>query len=61
VPAAGAKVLEEAGEVVRAGREEADDRVAEEAADLLYHLLVLLAARQVPLTRVLDVLAARGA
>jgi phosphoribosyl-ATP pyrophosphohydrolase/phosphoribosyl-AMP cyclohydrolase len=61
VDAAGAKVAEEAEEVVRAGREESDDRVAEEAADLLYHLMVLLAARDVPLTRVLEVLAARGA
>ncbi|HEY6781105.1 MAG TPA: bifunctional phosphoribosyl-AMP cyclohydrolase/phosphoribosyl-ATP diphosphatase HisIE [Thermoleophilaceae bacterium] len=41
----GAKVEEEAEEVVRAAREESDERVAEEAADLLYHLAVLLAAR----------------
>ncbi len=61
VDAIGAKVREEAEEVVRAARAESDDRVAEEAADLLYHLLVLLAGRGVPLARVLDVLAARGA
>lgn len=61
VPAAGAKVVEEAAEVVRAAREESDARVAEEAADLLYHLLVLLAARATPLSAVLDVLAARAA
>jgi phosphoribosyl-ATP pyrophosphohydrolase/phosphoribosyl-AMP cyclohydrolase len=60
VEAIGDKVAEEAEEVVRAAREESDARVAEEAADLLYHLLVLLAHRDVPLTRVLDVLAARG-
>jgi len=41
----GAKVEEEAEEVARAAREEADDRVDEEAADVLYHLAVLLAAR----------------
>ena len=41
----GAKVQEEAEEVARAAREEADDRVDEEAADVLYHLAVLLAAR----------------
>jgi phosphoribosyl-ATP pyrophosphohydrolase/phosphoribosyl-AMP cyclohydrolase len=58
--AIGAKIAEEADEVVRAGRGESADRVAEEAADLLYHLLVLLAARGVPLTRVLDVLRARS-
>ena len=34
----GEKVEEEAEEVVRAAREESDERVAEEAADLLYHL-----------------------
>ncbi|MDR7556205.1 MAG: bifunctional phosphoribosyl-AMP cyclohydrolase/phosphoribosyl-ATP diphosphatase HisIE [Armatimonadota bacterium] len=61
VDAIGAKVREEAEEVVRAARAESDDRVAEEAADLVYHLLVLLAGRGVPLARVLDVLAARGA
>src|SRR3982750_2081069 len=37
----GAKVEEEAEEVARAAREESDDRVAEEAADVLYHLAVL--------------------
>ena len=44
----GEKVEEEAEEVVRAAREESDERVAEEAADLLYHLSVLLASRDVP-------------
>ena len=33
--------------MVRAGREETDERVAEEAADLLYHLSVLLVSRGV--------------
>jgi phosphoribosyl-ATP pyrophosphohydrolase/phosphoribosyl-AMP cyclohydrolase len=42
---AGEKVLEEAEEVVRAVREESDERVDEEAADVLYHLLVLLRSR----------------
>ena len=41
----GEKVEEEAEEVVRAAREESDERVREEAADVLYHLAVLLAAR----------------
>ncbi|MDR7522570.1 MAG: bifunctional phosphoribosyl-AMP cyclohydrolase/phosphoribosyl-ATP diphosphatase HisIE [Armatimonadota bacterium] len=59
--AVGAKITEEAAEVVRAGRAESDRRLAEEAADLLYHLLVLLAARDVPLEQVLDVLRDRGA
>ena len=42
---AGEKVREEAEEVARAAREETDDRVAEEAADVLYHLTVLLRTR----------------
>ena len=41
----GEKVQEEAEEVVRAAREESDARVAEEAADVLYHLAVLLRGR----------------
>jgi phosphoribosyl-ATP pyrophosphohydrolase/phosphoribosyl-AMP cyclohydrolase len=44
-PRAGEKVTEEAEEVVRAAREESDERVAEEAADVLYHLAVLLRSR----------------
>jgi phosphoribosyl-ATP pyrophosphohydrolase/phosphoribosyl-AMP cyclohydrolase len=44
-PRIGAKVQEEAEEVARAAREEPDDRVDEEAADVLYHLTVLLHAR----------------
>jgi phosphoribosyl-AMP cyclohydrolase / phosphoribosyl-ATP pyrophosphohydrolase len=43
--AIGDKVQEEAEEVARAAREESDERVAEEAADVLYHLTVLLASR----------------
>ena len=50
----GEKVEEEAEEVVRAAREETDERVAEEAADLLYHLTVLLAARGVPQAAVFE-------
>jgi phosphoribosyl-ATP pyrophosphohydrolase/phosphoribosyl-AMP cyclohydrolase len=41
----GAKVEEEAEEVARAAREETDDRVDEESADVLYHLMVLLRSR----------------
>ncbi len=41
----GEKVMEEAEEVTRAAREESDERVDEEAADVLYHLLVLLHSR----------------
>jgi phosphoribosyl-AMP cyclohydrolase / phosphoribosyl-ATP pyrophosphohydrolase len=43
------KVGEEAVEVVVAANSEDDTRLASEAADLLYHLLVLLHARGVPL------------
>jgi phosphoribosyl-ATP pyrophosphohydrolase/phosphoribosyl-AMP cyclohydrolase len=41
----GEKVMEEAEEVARAAREESEDRIDEEAADVLYHLLVLLRSR----------------
>ena len=58
-PAIGDKVREEAEEVTRAAREESDDRVAEEAADLLYHLAVLLVSRGIPLERALEVLNGR--
>jgi phosphoribosyl-ATP pyrophosphohydrolase/phosphoribosyl-AMP cyclohydrolase len=47
---AGEKVLEEAEEVTRAVREESDDRVDNEAADVLYHLAVLLRGRERALT-----------
>jgi phosphoribosyl-ATP pyrophosphohydrolase/phosphoribosyl-AMP cyclohydrolase len=55
----GAKVREEAEEVSRAAREETDDRVDEEAADVIYHLLVLLAGRGRTLADVERVLDAR--
>ena len=41
----GEKVREEADEVARAAAQEGDERVAAEAADVLYHLGVLLASR----------------
>jgi phosphoribosyl-ATP pyrophosphohydrolase/phosphoribosyl-AMP cyclohydrolase len=44
-PLIGEKVREEAEEVARAAREEADERVDSEAADVLYHLTVLLHSR----------------
>jgi len=47
------KVGEEAVEVVVAANSEDDERLASEAADLLFHLMVLLQARGVPLDDVL--------
>jgi phosphoribosyl-ATP pyrophosphohydrolase/phosphoribosyl-AMP cyclohydrolase len=55
----GAKVQEEAEEVARAARDESDERVAEEAADVLYHLTVLLHARGLSLTDAEEVLDGR--
>ena len=55
----GEKVEEEAEEVARAAREETDDRVDEEAADVLYHLMVLLRSRDRTLAGVEEVLDAR--
>jgi phosphoribosyl-ATP pyrophosphohydrolase/phosphoribosyl-AMP cyclohydrolase len=54
-----AKVQEEAEEVVRAAREESDERVAEEAADLIYHLAVLLRGRHLSLANAEQVLDGR--
>jgi phosphoribosyl-ATP pyrophosphohydrolase len=56
---AGAKVTEEAEELVRAACAETEDRVVAEAADLFYHALVLLACRDVPLASVEQELARR--
>jgi phosphoribosyl-ATP pyrophosphohydrolase/phosphoribosyl-AMP cyclohydrolase len=58
-PFVGEKVQEEAEEVARAAREETDERVAEEAADVLYHLSVLLRSRGLALADAEEVLAAR--
>ena len=52
----GDKVREEADEVARAAGGDSDERVAEEAADLLYHLSVLLASRGMRLEQAEDVL-----
>jgi phosphoribosyl-ATP pyrophosphohydrolase/phosphoribosyl-AMP cyclohydrolase len=52
VAQASQKVGEEAVEVVVAANAEEPERLASEAADLLYHLLVLLQARGVPLDAV---------
>lgn len=53
------KVGEEATEVIVASKDPDDDAVASEAADLLYHLTVLLAARGVGPEKVAAKLAAR--
>jgi phosphoribosyl-ATP pyrophosphohydrolase/phosphoribosyl-AMP cyclohydrolase len=54
-----AKLREEAGELGRALESESDDRVVSEAADVLYHLVVGLRWRAIPLRRVLAELARR--
>jgi len=54
------KVGEEAVETVVAATAEDQSRLASEAADLLYHLLVLFAAKQLPLDRVLEELESRA-
>jgi phosphoribosyl-AMP cyclohydrolase / phosphoribosyl-ATP pyrophosphohydrolase len=58
-PFIGEKVQEEAEEVARAAREESDERVAEEAADVLYHLTVLLKSRGLSLADAEEVLLGR--
>jgi phosphoribosyl-ATP pyrophosphohydrolase/phosphoribosyl-AMP cyclohydrolase len=60
LPRVSQKVGEEALEVVIAAHTEAGPRLASEAADLLFHLLVLLQARGVPLDAVWEELDGRG-
>jgi phosphoribosyl-ATP pyrophosphohydrolase len=60
----GCKVMEEAAEVVRAARKSTDSPEAQkhlvaEAADLVYHLFVMLGYRTVPLAEVEAELARR--
>lgn len=56
---AAAKVTEEAGELVAAAEAEGEDRVAAEAADLVFHALVLAASRGVDWSRIAAVLTQR--
>jgi phosphoribosyl-ATP pyrophosphohydrolase/phosphoribosyl-AMP cyclohydrolase len=58
-PRIGAKLEEESAELARALASESDERVVSEAADVLYHLLVSLRWRSIPLRRVLAELARR--
>jgi len=60
VPKISAKISEEAAELNAALAGETDDRVASEAADVIYHLMVGLRARGVALRRVIEVLAKRA-
>jgi phosphoribosyl-AMP cyclohydrolase / phosphoribosyl-ATP pyrophosphohydrolase len=61
LPRMAQKVGEEAVEVVLAGSGGSERELVSESADLLFHLLVLLAARGVPLAAVTRELAARHA
>jgi phosphoribosyl-ATP pyrophosphohydrolase/phosphoribosyl-AMP cyclohydrolase len=56
----GDKLREEAAELARALEGETEDRVASEAADVVYHLLVGLKLRGVALRKVIEVLAVRA-
>ena len=58
--AAARKVGEEAVETVTAALAESDERLVEEAADLVFHLYVLLAARGVDIAAVDEELARRA-
>jgi len=54
-----AKITEEASEVVAAAFNESDQRLAEESADLLYHMLVLLTEREMGMENVVEELKKR--
>ncbi len=53
------KVGEEAVELIIEAKDSDDGRFKNEAADLIYHLLVLLEEKQIPLAEVVKVLEAR--
>ena len=55
----GQKVIEEAGETALAAMAESDDNTKNEVADLLYHLLVLLEAKEISLKDIAEVLNSR--
>ena len=57
--AIGLKVREEADELARAIESESDERVVSEAADVVYHLMVGLMSRGIPVRKVLAELANR--
>ncbi len=62
VPKIGAKLLEEAGEAASAAAEPGEEgrqHTVREAADLLYHVLVLLSVREIALAEVETELAGR--
>lgn len=59
VSRAAKKFGEEAVEAVIAASENDSDALAAEAADVLYHLLVMLRCVDVPLTKVMAILEAR--
>jgi phosphoribosyl-ATP pyrophosphohydrolase/phosphoribosyl-AMP cyclohydrolase len=68
VDAVGRKVVEEATEVLLAAKDDATastsatrDALAGEAADLVYHALVLIAERGIPPRTVVDALRSRHA
>ncbi len=54
VAACAKKLGEEAAETVIAAVSESEERLLSEAADLIYHLLVLLEARNIPFESVLS-------
>jgi phosphoribosyl-AMP cyclohydrolase / phosphoribosyl-ATP pyrophosphohydrolase len=56
----GEKIREEAGELAQAIAAESEERVANEAADVLYHVLVGLSSRGIGLREVIQVLAKRA-
>ena len=60
VGACARKVGEEAVELSVAALDESDERVVEEAADLVYHLYVLLASRGLDVAQVEDALSSRS-
>lgn len=53
------KIGEEAVETIIAAKSEGDERLVSEAADMLFHLLVLMGCRDIPLKKLYEELEAR--
>ncbi len=53
------KIGEEASEVIIAAKNGDNDETSGEICDLLYHLLVLMAQQDIPLTQVMEILEQR--
>lgn len=53
------KIIEEAGEVIMAVKDNQDDKIIYEVADLYFHILVLLSHKNIATSKIMDELSRR--